>query len=453
MCKLCRWMRKQGFKALSDKVEIITTSSLFKTDEIERIEQTAFKYNSVKDIFGIKYKGVDIGYASISHYISCTRNYEPTLTPRLRHIIDGFLRTSIYLTDAIEKITDNHSVASVSIFNGRTFDSRPILRKCVERQITTLVYEVKTTDNQLRKIHFLNSLPHNVAMQGKLIREIWAKAIRKDRDVAMRTAESFFKKRRNGMSAGDKIYTGSQDPGLLPEGWNSKKTNIVFFSSSEDEFASIDRIWDSYKFAPSQSESVKAAASILQKHKDKFKFWIRLHPNLKGVPYAYHTDFYKLEQQFDNLSVIAPESPVSTYTLIDNADKVIVSGSTVGIESVYWQKPVILLGPAYYRDLDACYIPADTKQLEELLVKHLPVKDITPALQYGYYIVGEFGEPFAFIDISTFWLDFALKPVIRNDKRRKKTVAALLPWFNRNVGFIQKCFHANAKKQLKNSEN
>lgn len=84
---------------------------------------------------------------------------------------------------------------------------------------------------------------------------------------------------------------------------------------------------------------------------------MRVHPNLKNVHYQYHLLLYDLSLKYPNITVIGADSDISTYDIMDNAEKVIVFGSTMGLESSYWGKPVILLSGSFYYYMNVCYIP------------------------------------------------------------------------------------------------
>lgn len=426
-CRCCRFLRKQGMMALSKPVQQLFVSDLVRKDDIQRIRQMRFEYQSVNDIFAITYRDVDIGYAALSHYICCTRNYTPTLTPELRKVMDGFLRTSVFLTDATEKIIAENTIHSAALFNGRAFDTRPFLRKCVAAGIRTSVFEMIGCGERVEKIRFQDSLPQNIAMQGRWIKEQWNKAkICNERD-AVQTGHSFFQKRRSGVWAGDRVYITKQQKDMLPANWNASLRNIVFFTSSEDEFVAIDKEWEANKFAPTQIEGVRRVLNVLRDKGDIFYVYIRVHPNLANITFSYHTDLYTLEHVYPNVTVLPPDSPVSTYALIDHAEKIVVFGSTVGIEAVYWGKPVILIGPAYYQDLGACYIPRDDAELNRLLVSALLARSQESAIIYGYSVMGNVGKPFLHFDYSFFWPDLFLRKIITNKKVRilvlKKTNA------------------------------
>ena len=105
-----------------------------------------------------------------------------------------------------------------------------------------------------------------------------------------------------------------------------------------------------------------------------------------------------------NLTVIAATAPCSTYDLLDAAEKVIVFGSTMGVESAYWGKPTILLAGAFYHELDVCYAPATPEEIYPLIeCRDLPPKSREGAIRYGYYILNR-----TLLAIPNKYIDYAL---------------------------------------------
>jgi hypothetical protein len=447
-CRMCRMMRQMGMKALSQSVTPYFIQDLLSDAEIQRTIELKFDYHSAQDVYNIKYKNVDIGYGAMSHYCACTRNFSPTITSELRKTIDSFLRTSIFLTDAIENLTKKYDITSISLFNGRTFDTRPVLRKGIELGITTRTFDL--VNFRPRKECFINSIPHNVEMQSQFIRKQWEDAVAKDKERAFEIGHRFFKNRRSGIPAGDRVYITQQSAGKLPEKWDESKRNVVFFNSSEDEFAGIDAEWDSYKYCKSQMDGILKVLDLIKDEQDKFQLYVRVHPNLAGVTLPYHTDLYKLEANYPCLTVISPTSPISTYALIDHADKIIVYGSTVGIEAVYWGKPVIQIGPSYYRNLNVCYIPENDTHFKELLTRDLsPIEHgQEAALMHAYSVIGDIGLPFYHFDFLNFWPDLILAKVIRSSKMRMKVLNWLRPITLWLVSIIQRLCYLIEKRQM-----
>ena len=193
--------------------------------------------------------------------------------------------------------------------------------------------------------------------------------------------------------------TKNQSKGLLPGLWNADKRNFVIFNSSEDEFFSIGGQWDNYKIFDSQLDGICYLVESTRNN-NAIHFYLRIHPNLKNIKYKYVTDITNRLKGFDNITVISGDSPVSTYTLIDNAEKCIVFGSSVGVEANYWNKPVILLGGSMYFNLDVAYYPSSLKDLDLLVLQRLEPKSNIGALKFGLYVFGKRGTDFKYIDFS-----------------------------------------------------
>jgi len=100
---------------------------------------------------------------------------------------------------------------------------------------------------------------------------------------------------------------------------------------------------------------------------ENIKIWIRIHPNLKAVRWNFIRRVYKLETLYKNVSVIYPDSNVSTYTLLDSCNTVVSFGSTIGIEASYWGKPSVLIGRSSYENLGSVYVPKSHSEVISLL--------------------------------------------------------------------------------------
>ena len=167
---------------------------------------------------------------------------------------------------------------------------------------------------------------------------------------------------------------------------------------------------------------------------------MRIHPNLAQVEFAYHTALYDLPKLYKNLTVIAATAPCSTYDLLDAAEKVIVFGSTMGVEAAYWGKPTILLAGAFYHELDVCYAPKTPEEIYPLIeCKDLPPKARDGAIKYGYYILNH-----SLLAIPKKYIDYALY------KTGRKSYASGYARFLgslRLARFIKKFFRQKSRKR------
>ena len=346
-----------------------------------------FQLADIKELKAMEYKGVNIGYGVLSYYISLTDNPTIVLTNEVRKYLGHLLNESIRLMEGMERILSSEKPDKVILFNGRFFETKPVFELCLLRNIDVEINEVigaDTITDPFRIVKISNSLPHDIPELTKRIRNVWEKSTL---SLKEKTAfgERFFHNKRLNIETGLKNFTGSQVLGMLPSDWDDSKRNIVIFNSSENEFAAIGEQFDSYAMFTDQMEGIKYILSNVKY--EGFHFYLRIHPNLKENVSESHLELQSLGFEFENLTVIPADSLVSSYSLIDHAWKVVVFGSTIGIEAAYWGTPGILLAGALYHDLDALYKPNSKEHLIQLVCDTLSMKGKFEAIQFGYFLL------------------------------------------------------------------
>lgn len=396
-CKLCNHFQKKFRKEYLPKgIEWHTMS-----EYVHRIDQKSlplFSYCNAKELRNLKYQGLDVGLGVMSTYISQTRNLNPEINEQSKVIFDALLREQVITAQVFKYLQKERDFDLVVFQNGRGAQFRALLNICQNERIDFLCTEyIVFADGHGAVCNYFNDIPHSLAMNNKKYADCWntAKDTSKNREII---ARSFFENRRNAIFAGDKIYVKDQKKGLLPDNWQEDIENIVIFNSSEDEFSAIGKEFDELAFFPSQLNGIK---TIIEHYKgDRTKhFTLRIHPNLKNVPYKYHTDLYKLN--YPNLTIVPADSPVSTYALMDAASKIIVFGSTTGIEAVYWGKPVICLAAAYYLPMDIVYFPKTLNELWGYIdTKKLSCKFNDQILKYGYFYMSDNHKRTKYVNID-----------------------------------------------------
>lgn len=380
-CKVCQFSAHHTLRLLSKGIRRIKLPHISK--------QYTWQYANTDELKHIIYREVPIGYSVLSTYISQTRNMNPLIDDESRIFFDHLLDEAAKLVDSIEQLYLTIKPDKLCTFNGRLFESSPIVQYAISRNIPFDINElIGGRGKPYYKVIFHNHIAHDIEYMTELIQSSWQNS-KKSETERIAIGESFFLNRRGGVEAGDKVYIANQEDGLLPADWDSKKHNIVFFNSSEDEFASVGDAYDSYALFPSQLAGIKRILELTQGH-DDLHFYVRVHPNLSNVTYRYHLDLYDLPKQFSNVTIIPAKEKVSTYSLMEAADKVIVFGSTMGIESSYWGKPVILLAGAMYYNLGVCHVPhTEGEALKMILDSHLPVVSCERTVYYkfGFYFL------------------------------------------------------------------
>lgn len=356
---------------------------------------------NLNDLKQIYYKNIPIGLGVVSSYVSHTRNLDPVLNKSNKAILLNIIEGAIFVFESFNNILEEYNPKELVLFNGRFSDLRVVYELGKLKKIKTRCLEYTSTEDKkhIRKVEFNDALPHDIVYNHNEILKAWNSGFT-DNEEKIKIATEFYYKKRNGQFSGDTIYTLNQKKDLLPAKWNRSKKNIVIFNSSEDEFFSIGESWEQHNLFRTQIEGIKYLVQSVAQDSEII-FHLRIHPNLTNLKFRYVKELFLLEQDYKNVNVIGPDSNISTYSLIDNADLCIVFGSTVGAEANYWGKPVILLGGSFYRYLDIAYIPKDKNDLKNLLKIKLKNKNIEDSLKYAFYTINpQKGEKFEHVNYN-----------------------------------------------------
>jgi hypothetical protein len=332
------------------------------TEGIKKLAQNMqFEYSDVLSLKDLQYKGVEIGYAAFSSFVTFTRNMTPQFNAYFHHFIDDNLRAEVILIEVVEKMILSNHFDKIIVHNGRFPNLKPIYQLAKRHNINYEVTERVFLHNGESYIdNYINTIPHSPKARYDKMTKLWNEADDSKYDIA----RSFFENKLVGKYAGDKNYISKQKIGELPDGFDEQKRNIAIFNSSEDEICSISKEIDNSGLYPNQYVALK---SLFDHYKDNqsIHFYLRIHPNLGNVPYESHMILYTL--QYDNVTIIPPYSPVNTYALMNACEKVITFNSTMTIESTYWGKAVIVLVPYYYVYLDVAYHPKSESEFFDLI--------------------------------------------------------------------------------------
>lgn len=379
ICDICKFSTK---KTIDDhKINFISLK------EYSQINNTfSFSYSNSDELREIKYREVSIGLSILSSYMSLTRNMSPKIDKESKVFFDQHLIQNINFIDALYNLIEDIKPDKVYSYNGRYEEVRPIYDICKYLRINFTFLEVVKRNGKWYKTGFENSLPHDINENIKKREYCWNNyKLSEEQKISL--GKSFFDKRRNGEFSGDrKIYVANQKEGYIPE-FKPNKINIAIMNSSEDEFAAIGEEWDNLKLFKTQLEGI---VYLLDNAEDSIHFYLRIHPNLKNVHYKYHLKLEELEYKYNNITIIPASSEMSTYTLMEKVDKVISFGSTMGLESVYWGKPSILVGPSLYYFDDVSFVPSSKIDLIKLLSQNLKAnRENIKILKMGAYILNQ----------------------------------------------------------------
>ncbi len=375
ICYLCNKNKLKGINLLKGNFRIVYTPTL--SINSDNLRKSIFKTpNNLKKF---KYKKTDIGQSVYSSYLGLSRDYEfeGILSEKSCR---NLLSTSITIHDFFEDYLKKNKIEKILLFNGRHNQYRPIVRIAQKKKIKVEVSEFFENGLNERSVRqFDNHLPGDIKNFAKDIERVWKK------NPGSKKSKNYFKDKAEGRLRDDTTeFVSKQKPSLLPLNWDQKKRNIVYFTSSQDEYAALGGEYDQLVYKD-QFDSIKKIADSIKKEKNKdIIFWIKCHPNSKNIFWNYHQKIYHLNDPENNIFVIKSNSKISTYEVMRNCEKVITFNSLVGIESVYWKKPSIVIGRRVYEKLECIYKPKSHKKVMELVLdKNLKPKSILGAYKFS----------------------------------------------------------------------
>ena len=388
VCGECIGRRHRGLSLITGRVR---TAPIFALEEADRAELAALpeSFSDSSELKAFTLDGADLGFGVLSSLISIKRSAVLDVTaPDVAEDVRRFLASSVAVYRSMRRYLEHERPDRVYVYNGRYGTTRAVLRACQKAGVDCYLHEVGGTLQ--RYALCVNHMLHETEHLDGLVREHWAAA---QPDERAASATAWFEGLAHGHSPTWFSYTSAQQTGLLPEGWDATKHNVVVFNSSEDEYAAISDAWR-LPFYADQLDGLRRIVADLEPRTD-VRIYLRMHPNLRGIDDDFTRGLRALAGS--TFTRVPPESPISSYALLWAADTVLTFGSTMGVEATYWGKPSVLAGESFYRRLGAAYTPESHAELVELLTRPLEPKPKDTALMYGYYL-GTYGEPFKYFE-------------------------------------------------------
>lgn len=379
ICKLCHRMYNEYQRAYGAGVHMLP----FKMSDMQQrtIDFDFHNANELKDFF---YRDVEVGNSILSLYYTVTRDLDMLLFDKFHDFALPLVNELCNLVDYCYQLVDDIHPDEIIIHNGRLYENRFFYDISKVKGIAFRAVEtVGGHGEPYAKMSYPGALPHNIEKWNQLAINSWNQS-QDPEEEKIKIGSSFFERRRNGELVVDvKVYVAKQKKGLLPEGFDPKQRNMAIFTSSQDELVALGDDWANDQLFPNQNDAI---GYILRHASPDIHFYIRIHPNLKGINYKDHVNLYQYDS-LPNATVIPPESKVSSYDLMDACEKAITFSSSVGLEACYWGKPSVLLGHAGYELCGATYNVRKMEDLIPTIDGHLAPKPKLAAIKFAYFLL------------------------------------------------------------------
>jgi len=274
-----------------------------------------------------------------------------------RRWVERSLRSYAYVYDQTIRLIAERGITSLITYNGRFLHDRAAAAAARDMGVTVLYYDRGGLDTAfdltMDETHDWSALQDRM----KTMYDSWPLD---DRDEI---GSQWFLDRASHQDSWNAHFIDGQTLGqsvALPR----SECTVVYFSSSSDEIAELDVDWAEY--FENQHEAVRLVADVCRRLPG-YRLVIRSHPHKRHKPTVDVEEWYRFVDEIKPDLHLDANSSVDSYELMRQADIVVTYGSTTGVEAAFTGKPVIVLGPSAYDQLDCAYRPKSVKELEEAL--------------------------------------------------------------------------------------
>ena len=386
-CQYCKHRTKEAIGLLGANITIKKIKEFGTHTSFEFDGQIT---NDLDSFLEFKYKGFEAGYAVASYLIDQEKNPDYDLSGNSKKVIK-LINLTCRTFDWFDVLFKASKFDAAYAMNGRLLYYRGFFRAAVNNGVDCFLHE-----RGGRKDKFLlvkNQLPHDLSM--------WKNLLEKTKDEfskeeIRKIGSKFYDDRRRGIEYNYVSFVSDQVQGILPK-VNEGHKRIGFFLSSEFAFAAENPEWRNPVY-PNQNIGTYEIIKDLEPKKNNIEIFVRAHPNMRGNK---NQELEKLMGlNLPNTRMIRPESPISSYELLDLCDSIFTFGSTVGVEAAYWGKPSVLAGKAIYEDLNCVYKCTSHEEVVSLLGQNLVPKPRDESFLYGA-MISTFGEKFNFVNMES----------------------------------------------------
>lgn len=336
------------------------------------------------ELFDATWKGQPIGEwgrsSALTHYRMYTPDWEDAAFVAITRAV---LVGTILSYEACLTLFDEFQPDVLFVMNGRFFPHRVAIEVAKQRGVRFITHERGRQDGNYRVVD--GATVHDL----QDFKNMWATWS----DIALTTEElhrihQVFEQRRLGKNLNWVPFSPPpSDEGKVRAALSlDHRPLITCFTSSDDELTTMPE-WSEGAF-PYSPDWIPATLELARQRPD-LQFVIRAHPNLARMG-TNKTAIEALEALAEempaNCRLVRPKDDVSSYTLADMSQCVVVYCSTLGLESGIVGKPVVTVAKGWYGEagwvhfcrrpedygacVDAALAQGDSKEVARSALRH-----------------------------------------------------------------------------------
>ena len=289
-------------------------------------------FTDLGDLKKLEFQEIFPGAALANEITSVTKSRDFDFIKNLG-LIEILLRSYLQIYSAVLIFIREHNITRVNVYNGRFLHERAVWDSAKKAEVEVILFENMRDRYLQRKEGFHDRINNQLEMI-----KFW-KSSSLTQKQKIEIGSIYFNELRGKANP---FNTASVDK------FKSRNPYIVYFSNSDDEAVGFWENWN--ETLGDQISCIKMLQTIFD-NQEQFKLIIRLHPNLKNKSQEQRMQWSRVRNSLNSV-VIAPDSQVSSYEILDGCMGSISFGTTLGLESAFSSKPHLLLADSGYDHLE-----------------------------------------------------------------------------------------------------
>jgi hypothetical protein len=306
-------------------------------DSISALKNQLRYVDSVQNFHSIEHDGISPGGALANSFVYETgrRDFDFERDEAIiTLLLYSYLQVYYYVKNEIESYKINRAL----IYNGRFLHERASWDACQSMNIETFLFETTRNRYHLRR----NQGFHDRVANQDLMKKLWqTKSLELRKEDLIEFGSRYFKELE---STRNRFYQES----IPGKSLRNELGYFVFYSNSDDEAVGF---WESWTEPFMEQTDLIEKLQLFFESRRREHLCVRLHPNLATKSQEERLRWEKLRSR-EFSTVISPEEPISSYTLLKGSRGVISYGSTIGIEAAFHSKPSAILADCWYDELE-----------------------------------------------------------------------------------------------------
>jgi hypothetical protein len=431
-CKKCIKQGNLRSQLVNDKFYLSNYLSDIEKNKAEKISKTIHTDDIPQYTIDSINLGEQANASAIRYFASLQLNKEKFGESVLRKYLSGAIK--VYF--AYKNFFDKHPIDVVIIHHGIYSPQGIILQLAKSKKIKVVTW-IKT----YRKNTFLFSWDDSYHFTMQKIHSNWSSF--NFNNLAYRRAINYLNERKTGASDSIHFNPNPIDFKLKP----SKTKKVLLLTSV---------FWDAqlhYKgnLFGDQASWLLETINFFNNHPEHGELIIRVHPaETSGFVPSRDKAIDRINSKFKklskNISIFDSTSKISTYSLIEQSNLIVVYNTKASIEALAMGKQVLVAGDAWVKSLDFTICPPNEKEYFDILsikeFKDLSYTRQKMALRFFYYFY--FRRMFVFDEFDddikkTGKGSFVFNPLERNSRKisyQERSEAAFINSLNFNSEFI-----------------